>query len=236
MPENELDYRVIGEKLRNGLSAAVNLIDRSFPGEMRTAFGLQPMLLVTTRNVQAVYQTITYICSEHDDAWRKLDFAVAALPLARIIADALSTVAFVLADPALYARWYWASGWREYKENFDRRRARNHPGEANWIAQQEAKCREAIEMWHIPAEWAEAPKKRIPWWPTMASSLSAVSTWSNAPSSGTSTTGSTGCFRPSRIRLLPVSAMGQYSCCSTRTSARRSLRGCDQMRSSSRPP
>jgi hypothetical protein len=168
VPENALDYGVIKEKLLDGLVAAVNLIER-YPAEKRAAPGLQPMLLVTTRNVQVVYQTIAYICSESgDDPWRKPDFVVAALPLARTIADALSTVAFVLADPVVYTRWYWASGWREYTENLKRLRARNHPAEATWVAEQEQRSQEAIEKWSVPREWAADPKKCIPWWPTMS--------------------------------------------------------------------
>src|SRR5262245_16004885 len=105
-PANQLDFEVIREPLKNGLEAAVNIIDRDFPLAMRTP-GLQPLLLLTTRNMQAVYQSILFLCSDrNDDLFRKIDFVVSALPLARMIADAVANVTFVLADPDVHTRWY----------------------------------------------------------------------------------------------------------------------------------
>jgi hypothetical protein len=169
MATNGLDFEVIREPLRNGLEAAVNIIDRDFPLAMRSTPGLQPLLLLTTRNVQAVYQSILFLCSDQkDDPLRKIDFVVAALPLARTIADAVTNVAFVIADPEIHTRWYWASGWREFGEQIERRRQLNIPAEASWIAEQEREHQVAVARWHIPAEWVANPNKMIPWWPNLS--------------------------------------------------------------------
>jgi hypothetical protein len=49
MATNELDYGVIREPMRNGLHAAVNLLERDFPASMRSIHGLQPLLLLTSK-------------------------------------------------------------------------------------------------------------------------------------------------------------------------------------------
>lgn len=163
-----LDFGLIGEKLRDGIECAVNLLDRSFPPGM-SVHGLQPLLLLTTRHVQAVYRTIVNLCADRQENEQyRFDYVVGALPLTRNLADAVATVAFVLSDPEPYTRWYWASGWREYAANVARYRRRARPEEAAWLAQQEQELQRSVAGWHLPPSWVADPKRHIPWWPNLS--------------------------------------------------------------------
>ncbi len=158
-----LDYDLIGEPIRNGLTAAVNILDRDPPEGLRHVAGLPGLLMLTTRTVQSVYGTILLLCSEKREPEVKLEYAVCAWPLARIIADALTTVAFVLADPEPYTRWYWATGWRSYSEQIATYEKRARPEEAEWIAQQRRELIATVQRWQIPAHWVAKPKLILRW-------------------------------------------------------------------------
>lgn len=163
---NTLDFNVVRGHLRDGLECAVNLLDRSFEGPHVP--GLQPMLLLTTRHVQAVWRTILHLCS--DEMQREpngADFVVAAVPSARNLADAWGNVAFILINADQHTRWYWASGWREYQQHHAFHRQRDHPEERAWLEEQDAESSRLAPRWGIPPEWVSDPR-RIPWWPGLA--------------------------------------------------------------------
>jgi hypothetical protein len=165
-PIRDLDFGVIGDRIRNALTAVVNLLDRDFPAQHQVP-GFQPFLLLTSRATKATYEALMYLCSDKPaDPWRKPEFAVAALPLVRTIADALANVAFAFADPEAHVRWYWASGWREYKENLERIRKRS-TAQTAWLREQEQALQMAVQRWQLPSQWVADPRRNIPWWPTM---------------------------------------------------------------------
>jgi hypothetical protein len=70
-----------------------NLVERSFPDQVRTISGWHPFLMVATRATQAIYGSLCYLSADTpDDPLRNLEYGICTSPLIRSLADLLFNI------------------------------------------------------------------------------------------------------------------------------------------------
>ncbi len=106
------------------LVALTNLLDREFPPGLGSIPGVSPFLLVAAHSAKNTFNAIRYLVADSpSDPIRKPEYALAAGPMLRSLADLLFTIIFMREDFASRVTWYHKSGWRELKERLDRYKA-----------------------------------------------------------------------------------------------------------------
>jgi len=132
-----LEFRVIRDELALLVAALINLVDRNFPPSLASIQGLQPFLLVSLLAARNIYEAICHLAADKpEDPSRKVEFGIAATPLARSLVDPLTTLIFMREDLASRVVWYYRAGWRELKEDFDRHQTSYgaDPAWRDWLA------------------------------------------------------------------------------------------------------
>lgn len=162
-----IDWKVIGEPLDQTLEAVENKIERDWPRKLSYYGGSQELVLFTLKAARNTYMSIRWICADkpyYED--RKLEYSVSVPPLARTIVDHIFTLVFVSEDVINRSQWYYKSGWRELKEEFDRYKSK-YAGNSDWTEWLKS-FQERLELskksWGISEAEANNPKK-IVWWP-----------------------------------------------------------------------
>jgi hypothetical protein len=127
-----LEFRVIRDELDTLAAALTNLLDRQFPSSLGPIQGLQPFLLATLLAARNIYEAIRFLAADiPEDAARKLEFGIAATPLARSLVDLVTTLIYMRDDLVPRVAAYHRGGWRELKEDLNRHEAL-YGAEPNW--------------------------------------------------------------------------------------------------------
>lgn len=136
--ERQLDFNVIKQDLDNLLEFFINKINREFP--LRTPRGAKELFLSLSHVARNTFMSIRYICADKSyDFARKLEYSVSSIPLLRLILDEIFTVIFISDDLDSKISWYYKSGWREMKEDFDRfsKCYKDNPEWTEWLNEYE---------------------------------------------------------------------------------------------------
>lgn len=163
-PEKEvLDWKIISEPFDQILEALENKIEREWPKELSSYAGAQEVVSFTLKVAKNTYQTIDK--PHYED--RKLEFSVSVPLLTRTFVDHLFTLIFLSEDILARSRWYYKSGWRELKEEYDRYQSKyaSDPKWTPWLKSFQQKLHASKISWGID-EFEEKDFKKIKWWPT----------------------------------------------------------------------
>jgi hypothetical protein len=119
--KNSLDFRVIERPIDSLLAATANKIERACPAELSKVPWAQPLCLVATRVVTVTYRTVRFICANAaKDQSSPVEYSISVPPLNRSIVDTIFTLIFILEDPQQRCAWYFKSGWRESRLNYEK--------------------------------------------------------------------------------------------------------------------
>jgi len=166
--DKRLDFAVIREPLEKLTTATILNVERALPPEIAKVPGAPVVFLLLAKLAETMFSTIRYFCAEKpEDPVRRISFASSTPPLLRSMLDELCTVVFIGEDIPARVQWYYKSGWRELREEYERyvQRYAGKPGWDAWLARY-AKFLDAVQAdWGITAQEA-ANLKTIPWWPT----------------------------------------------------------------------
>jgi hypothetical protein len=162
-----LSFTEVRDKIDDLLVAVANLVEREWPAKYADKFALKTILLSMVKITENTYRSIRYLCADRpEDASRKLEFAVSVPPLARTILDSIFTIVYLFADPNSRLEWYYKSGWREAREEYERYKQAygNDPDWAEYLGWLRAFVDTMQQDWNITDIEAADPKK-IKWWP-----------------------------------------------------------------------
>ena len=162
-----LSFSEIRDKVDDLLVAMANLIDREWPAKYAETTSLKIILLSMVKITENTYRSIRYLCADRPaDVNRRMEFAVSVPPLARSILDSIFTIVFIMDDPSNRLEWYYKSGWREAKEEYERHQ-QAYGSDPDWevdLASRKAFVDTMQREWNITNIEATDPKK-IKWWP-----------------------------------------------------------------------
>lgn len=168
MTKETIAWKVIGEPLDQILITLENKIERDWPHALSAYGGSREIVLFTFKVAKNTYSTMRWICADkphYDD--RKLEYSVAVPPLARTIVDNIFTLIFLSEDVPKRSQWYYKSGWRELKEEFDRYQSKYSKDHnwTDWLKSFQKNLELSKKPWGID-ETEEKDLKKIKWWPT----------------------------------------------------------------------
>jgi hypothetical protein len=170
-----LPFPIIRDTLDPLAEALTTLLDREFPQTLASIPDIQPLLLITTLAARNTYAAIRFLAADFPkDASRQVGFGLTIEPLARSLADLISTLVFMREDLPSRVRWFHQGGWRELKEEFDRHCTQygKLPEWQDWLQQYGAALEGVRQLWGISEAEAAAPKKMgVKYWPTPAQML-----------------------------------------------------------------
>src|SRR6266567_7402486 len=160
-----LEAKIIEEPLDNLLVATANRLEREWPASLpgESAVCLRGLLLVS-RNT---FRTIRYFCADRPlDTARKLEYSLTAIPLGRLILEAVFNTAFLLEDLPARTNWYMKAGWADMNEDYERLK-RSYGKDGSW--------KDYLDSFAVVVEKGQkllrltpdevAKPKTISWWP-----------------------------------------------------------------------
>lgn len=103
-------------KLDDALQAFGNRLEREWPSALAEPKGSRLLLRTLVLASGNTWRTVRYVCAESPDASRKIEYALALTPLARVILEAVFTVVFLFEDLATRTAWFMKSAWRDVSE------------------------------------------------------------------------------------------------------------------------
>jgi len=164
----ELPFPVIRDILDPLVTALINLLDREFPGHLKSTLGLQEFLLVVMHTAENTYKAMRYLTADlPKDPSRKLEFGLTISLFGRMLADILFTIIFMREDLGPRVDWYHRGGWRELKEDYER-----HLSEYEeltewkcWLISYKDFLEHQRKTFGISEEEASNPKKKLSYWP-----------------------------------------------------------------------
>lgn len=167
-----LDYRVVGDGLKDEMEYYINNLERDFPDNFVRDKDWDGMLRVTLLSLAHVarntYRSIIYLSDTvSKDPKRKIEFAISAVPLNRVILEEVFTVLYMSDNIELKIEQYCKAGWRHLREEYDRNQL-EYAQDADW-KEWFNECKKHLDdekiMFKItPTE--EANIKSINRWPT----------------------------------------------------------------------
>jgi hypothetical protein len=115
------DYSLIRDKLLSIIEATANKLEREWPQRYSAVDSARIFFVVTIRIAINTYKTITYICADlPEDFRRDKKFSLSIPALNRTILENIMTLLFVLEDMQQRMEWFYKSGYREWKEALGR--------------------------------------------------------------------------------------------------------------------
>lgn len=163
----ELPFPVIRDTLDPLVTALINLLDREFPGHLKSIPGLQAFLLVVMYTAENIYKAMRYLTADlPKDPSRKLEFGLTVSPFGRMLADILFTIIFMREDLGPRVEWYHRGGWRELKEDYERHLSEygELPEWKSWLKNYKDLLEHQRKTFGISGEEASNPKK-LSYWP-----------------------------------------------------------------------
>jgi hypothetical protein len=152
-------------------TAVKNKIRLQWPNKWNPPDGAPTALQASVAVAQNTYRTIVFICSEEQEAGRRLEFSLSCTPLLRTILDSVFSIVYLLQDVPVRTTQFYRGGWREMREELDRYSGKygTDPNWSEWIAKltgvvdglkadlgispaEEANLRKAIQYWPIPSQ------------------------------------------------------------------------------------
>jgi hypothetical protein len=162
----ELPFPVIRDKLDPLVTALINLLDREFPGHLKSIPGLQEFLLVAMLTAENTYKAMRYLTADFPkDPSRKLEFGLTISLFGRMLADILFTIIFMREDLGTRVDWYHRGGWRELKEDYQRHLSEygGMPEWKSWLISYKDFLEHQRKTFGISEEEASNPKKLVYW-------------------------------------------------------------------------
>lgn len=137
-PDFVIDYNRIRIPIDELNATILNQLDPDRPNNSAATrlegffLGLPAILRLTTRIAGKTWDAIRYLCRDRpvDDA-RQPEFAICVPPMARTTLDSVFNVVFIFDNPATNARWYYAGGWLNALEEYERLKER-HGTDPRW--------------------------------------------------------------------------------------------------------
>jgi len=146
------DYQVIASDVRRLRIATDNKLEREAHPRLDRISGAQPLIHSLFKVSANAFQSVMFLCTDSNaDPGRRPEFAIAAPPLLRVLADSLFSIVLLFDDLQTNVPWYWTSGWREMYRRYTQweERHRNDPAWTHLLAQQRRFIDSSHKEWGI---------------------------------------------------------------------------------------
>jgi hypothetical protein len=163
----EFSYSLIEKEFNNLLEATINKIEREWPEKWETYQGAKFLLVSTMHITRNIYKSILFLCvDKKGNPNQKIENFLSVPPLARTLADSIFNLVFLFHDLPNRSNWYFKSGYREFKEEYNRylNRYCNDPEWKNFFDKYNEFISQIEPIFEITSTEKENPGM-IYWWP-----------------------------------------------------------------------
>jgi hypothetical protein len=162
-----LHMGLIQEKLDTLAQATVNKIEREWPSQYRHLPFAQSFFALSLKLARHTYRTVFYLCAdqrlgEHDWRW---EYTLCLPAVNRTLLDSLFNIVFMLEDLEPRSAWYFQSGWRETRIEYQRYQMQygSDPAWTPWLDGAKAFLDQGSQHFGISASELAGPAQKATW-------------------------------------------------------------------------